>query len=556
MLNDKREDGEYKIPFLVVCDAFQSETTAFADLVLPDTTYLERHDVMSMLDRPISEFDGPIDSVRVPVVPPTGRVQAVPGRADRARGAAQVSRRSSTPDGTRKFRDYPDFIVNYETEPGSGIGFLSGWRGKDGDKFMRGEPNPKQWEMYAQNNCVYHHPLPPSYQYMRNWNRGYMEWAQRLRIRRYTDPVVIQIYSEVLQKFRLAAQGKGADASRRRICASAHRHLLRSAAVLVRAARSAATDLAEFPLNAVTQRPMAMYHSWDSQNAWLRQIHAHNHLFVNPKVARAAGIDDGGWMWVESPWGKVRCLCSYSEAVEPGTVWTWNAIGKAPGAWRLVAGRQRIAARIPAEPPDLGRAARRRNGARRCPIRIRSPGRPAWYDVRVRIRKRRSGRAEGDVAAIRGGARRRRAPATTRRRWQAFFAGGAEGHDPARARHRSQRLRRLPRLRDELQGVEHVGLGGAARRPQSVRQGSDRRVLQPRADVRGRRISEHADRALPEVVPALRGSAVRARVPDRRELQARRGRHRARRLRQVHRLQVLRVGVPVRRARARRQSAR
>ena len=45
MLNDKREDGEYKIPFLVVCDAFQSETIAFADLVLPDTSYLERHDV-------------------------------------------------------------------------------------------------------------------------------------------------------------------------------------------------------------------------------------------------------------------------------------------------------------------------------------------------------------------------------------------------------------------------------------------------------------------------------------------------------------------------------
>ena len=46
--------------------------TAFADLILPDTTYLERHDVMSMLDRPISEFDGPVDSVRIPVLPPTG----------------------------------------------------------------------------------------------------------------------------------------------------------------------------------------------------------------------------------------------------------------------------------------------------------------------------------------------------------------------------------------------------------------------------------------------------------------------------------------------------
>jgi anaerobic selenocysteine-containing dehydrogenase len=59
-----------RFPFLVVCDAFQSEMVAFADLVLPDTTYLERHDVMSMLDRPISEFDGPVDSVRVPVVEP------------------------------------------------------------------------------------------------------------------------------------------------------------------------------------------------------------------------------------------------------------------------------------------------------------------------------------------------------------------------------------------------------------------------------------------------------------------------------------------------------
>src|SRR5437870_4594135 len=73
MLNDKDPAGEYKIPFLVVCDAFQSEMTAFADLVLPDTTYLERHDVMSILDRPISEFDGPVDSVRVPVVPPKGQ---------------------------------------------------------------------------------------------------------------------------------------------------------------------------------------------------------------------------------------------------------------------------------------------------------------------------------------------------------------------------------------------------------------------------------------------------------------------------------------------------
>ncbi|NDC05486.1 MAG: formate dehydrogenase, partial [Burkholderiaceae bacterium] len=36
-LNAKDENGEFKIPFLVICDAFQSEMVAFADLVLPDT---------------------------------------------------------------------------------------------------------------------------------------------------------------------------------------------------------------------------------------------------------------------------------------------------------------------------------------------------------------------------------------------------------------------------------------------------------------------------------------------------------------------------------------
>ena len=43
---------------------------AFADLVLPDTTYLERHDCISLLDRPISHADGPGDAIRQPVVEP------------------------------------------------------------------------------------------------------------------------------------------------------------------------------------------------------------------------------------------------------------------------------------------------------------------------------------------------------------------------------------------------------------------------------------------------------------------------------------------------------
>ncbi|MDD5403420.1 MAG: molybdopterin oxidoreductase family protein [Sulfuricella sp.] len=383
MLNDKREDGEYKIPFLIVCDAFHSEMTAFADLVLPDTTYLERHDVMSILDRPISEFDGPVDAVRIPIVAPKGDCK--PFQEVLIELGARLKLPAFThKDGARKYRDYPDFIVNYETEPGSGIGFLSGWRGKGGEKTMRGEPNPRQWEMYAQNGGFFHHELPRSYQYMRNWNQGYLEWAQRNRITRYAEPISIHIYSEVLQKFRLAAQGKTDGRQPPQHLKKRIETYFDPLPFYYETLETQLSDTRKYPLNAITQRPMAMYHSWDSQNAWLRQIHAHNFLFVNPKTAAAQGIADGGWMWAESMHGKVRCMCRFSEAVEPGTVWTWNAIGKAAGAWGLDADANEaqkgfllnhlIGEELPAH--DAGA-----HLSNSDPI----TGQAGWFDVRVRI---------------------------------------------------------------------------------------------------------------------------------------------------------------------------
>jgi anaerobic selenocysteine-containing dehydrogenase len=168
---------------------------------------------------------------------------------------------------------------------------------------------------------------------------------------RYAEPINIHIYSEVLQRFRLAAQGRSAGRQppehlRERIATHFDPLPFYSQPL-----EEGVTDLHRYPLNAITQRPMAMYHSWDSQNPWLRQIHTWNFLYVNTRTAEQAGIGDGEWMWVESMHGKVRCLCRHSEAVEPGTVWTWNAIGKASGASN--------------SDPVTGQA--------------------GWYDVRVRI---------------------------------------------------------------------------------------------------------------------------------------------------------------------------
>ena len=130
-------------------------------------------------------------------------------------------------------------------------------------------------------------------------------------------------------------------------------------------------------------------------------------------------------MWVESQWGKVRCMCRYSEAVEPGTVWTWNAIGKAPGAWRLA--------------PDANESQRgfllnhliseELPGAGRCGQRVSNSdpitGQAGWYDVRVRIYKAGADERAGPgpwphiaapVPALPGMARRSR-------KWLAFVAG-------------------------------------------------------------------------------------------------------------------------------------
>jgi len=423
MLNDKDENGEYKIPFLIVCDAFQSEMVAYADLVLPDTTYLERHDVMSMLDRPISEYDGPVDSVRIPVLPPTGECKPFQEVLIEV-GARLGLPAFANPDGTKKYRDYPDFIVNHETEKGSGIGFLAGWRGKGGEKFMRGEPNPRQWEMYEKNNCVFHYELPKSYQYMRNWNKGYLDWAKHHHMTRHSDPINIHIYSEVLQRFRLAAQGKYPGKK-------PPEHLRERIATYFdplpfyhEPLEGQLSDKQKYPLNAITQRPMAMYHSWDSQNAWLRQIHAHNYLYVNPKVGKAGGFNDGDWIWVESMHGKVRCMCRFSEAVEPGTVWTWNAIGKASGAWNLTGDANESKKGFLLNHLISEELPKHKDGehlSNSDPV----TGQAGWYDVRVRVYKAKDD--EPEITSPQFDTLHPVPGQPQRKKWLAYFAGRGAG---------------------------------------------------------------------------------------------------------------------------------
>jgi hypothetical protein len=82
--------------------------------------------------------------------------------------------------------------------------------------------------------------------------------------------------------------------------------------------------------------------------------------------------------------GRVRCLCRYSEAVEPGTVWTWNAIGKASGAWGLDGDANEARKGFLLNHVISEELPRSEDGAH---ISNSDPvtGQAGWYDVPVRI---------------------------------------------------------------------------------------------------------------------------------------------------------------------------
>jgi anaerobic selenocysteine-containing dehydrogenase len=333
MLREKKENGEYKIPFIVNSDAFHSEMVNYSDLVLPDTTFLERYDTISMLDRPISEPDAACDSIRQPILKVDRDVRAwqevlvdLAGRLDFPAFKNE--------QGDNKYKDYKDFIINYERAPG--IGFLAGWRGKDGDQHLVGEPNPKQWEAYIDNECFFKYELEPSQRYYRHANKDYLELAKTAGWVGSTEQILIEVYSEPLQKFRLAGQGlydgpmPTDEQHKQRL--SEHFDPLPYFYMPLEQQR---IDTNEYRFHAITQRPMFMYHSWDSQNAWLRQIASQNYLYMNREECGRMGIDDESWVWLESYNGKIRAQVKHMDGVEANTVWTWNAIAKAPGAWGL-----------------------------------------------------------------------------------------------------------------------------------------------------------------------------------------------------------------------------
>ncbi len=379
MLTDTDDSGEYVIPRIIYSDAYSSEMVAYADLILPDTTYLERHDCISLLDRPISEAEAAADAIRWPVVEPDRDVRGFQSVL------IDLGARLGLPgfveeDGSAKYRDYADYIIRHERRPG--VGPLAGFRG-DGSEGGRGAPNPEQLERYIENGGFWVAHVPEEAQFFKPWNSAYQDWAVSMGFYDAPQPYLFQLYVEPMRRFQLAAEGFGERQPPEQL-----RERVRAAMDPLPhwAPPFGEADPDEYPLQALTQRPMAMYHSWGSQNAWLRQIHGQNPLYIPAEIWTAQGFREGDWARLTSPHGEIRVPAAPMAALNPHTVWTWNAIGKRKGAWALDEGAPEATKGfllnhlISELLPEQGDGMRWANSD---PV----TGQAAWFDLRVKIER-------------------------------------------------------------------------------------------------------------------------------------------------------------------------
>jgi anaerobic selenocysteine-containing dehydrogenase len=377
MLTEKDGD-EYVIPRIIYSDAYASEMVAYADLILPDTTYLERHDCISLLDRPISEPDAAGDAIRWPVVELDREVRCfqsvlldlgarlgLPGMVDE--------------DGSAKYKDYADYMVNHQRRPG--VGPLMGFRG-DGTATGRGAPNPEQMARYIEAGAFHQAHVPEAAAFYKPWNAAYQDWAVKLGLYETPQPYLFNIWSEPMRRFQLAAEGFGPrqppDHLRARLKQAMH-------PLPIWYAPYGDEDAAfGYTVHALTQRPMDMYHSWGSQNAWLRQIKGRNYLYLPTKIWEAQGFKAGDWARVSSRAGTIMVPVAHMAALNENTVWTWNAIGKRKGAWGLDADAPEATTGfllnhlISELLPDKGHRLSNSD-----PV----TGQAAWFDCRVRVER-------------------------------------------------------------------------------------------------------------------------------------------------------------------------
>ena len=414
-LTDKDATGEYRIPRIIYSDAY-----AIGDgrLRRPGAA---GHDLPRALRRDLAARPPDLRCRRRRRRDPPSGVRPGDAGATAARDVRgfqsvllDLGARLGLPglvddDGSPKYRDYADYIVRHERAPG--VGLLAGWRGDDGDAARQGRAESRPAAALHRQRRLLARARFPSRALLTRWPTAITcDWAQRMGFLASAAPIVLQLYSETLQKFRLAAQGHGAlqppPEHRERVAT-----LLRSAADLVRAVRRRRRSTPRH-LPAAARSPSGRC------SCTTRGARRTRGCGRSPRAtactcirtpARSTASPTSDWIARRlAPRHASPCRRSSPPTCSRTRCGRWNAIGKRKGAWKLAKDAPEGTQGLPAQPPDLRRHAEGR--LRQC-----RPGhRPGRVVRPARVDRARPTPSRGDDAcaaavraAVRGCARRR-----------------------------------------------------------------------------------------------------------------------------------------------------
>ena len=343
----------------------------------------------------------PQDAIRWPVVEPDRDVRGLPDGADRPRRAARSCRPSI--DAGRQRRSTATMpTTSCATSAGPASGRWPAGAARTATATGAARPIPTSSSATSRTaaffttqharwrRTFFKPPTAPIRTW--RWRMGFFDTPQPVRL-----PALLGAAAEV--PAGRPRQGRGA--SRPRHLRETHRpRHFDPLPVWYPPLEDESVDPDDFPLHAVTQRPTAMYHSWGSQNAWLRQIHGENPLYVAaPGLGARSASRTATGSGVVSPHGRIKRAGGADGGVRtparsgPGTpsasaAGAWALDPDAPEATRGFLLNHLIPDRLPAGRVEL------RSGHR--PGGLVRPARPPG--ARARAQPRRAGLSCPDLA--------------------------------------------------------------------------------------------------------------------------------------------------------------
>lgn len=319
-----------RLEFIVVVDTMLSETAEFADIVIPGTTYLERYDLNNHW------VTWPVVGLRQPVVKPLF------GQPAEYEFVTELGRRLGLKEGNGndvfwvgrmsgeriedKTRWYEEFLSKElkEGEPKITLEELKAlpgatWVSKKGtryNKHLEAVAPEKLADAITEGNLLFSKKKDGS----KDKPIGMLK-ADGKALRGFFTP------SGKLELYAAKHVGKKDAAG----------HDLQPLPVYE--PREWQPD-SQYPLYLINWKESSQTHSRTQNNAFLAEIKSTDGLRINTKTAGKAGIQNGDWVWVESPYGKLKMKAELTEGIHPDVVgtqhgwghWAMGRIAKGRGA--------------------------------------------------------------------------------------------------------------------------------------------------------------------------------------------------------------------------------